>query len=114
MQEQGGGRRTRCRGFPFVGLALATHPQTDEAPEGVKRFVRWGASPRAAQGSDSSGPACEPSAKGGPMFIRDDIRYFADEVLKHRTLLNYDGQAENVQIGELIQQCVANVTEKAA
>ena len=44
----------------------------------------------------------------------EDIRHFADEVLKHRTLLNYDGQAENVRTGDLIAECVEKLPEQAA
>ena len=94
-------------------LVLATHPQSAEAPEGVKRFVRWGASPRAAQALIRAARV-RALSQGRAHVSFDDIRYFSDEVLKHRTLLNYDGQAENVQVGELIQQCVTNVGEKAA
>lgn len=94
-------------------LVLATHPHTAEAPEGVKKFVRWGASPRAAQALIRAARV-RALSQGRAHVSFDDIRYFADEVLKHRTLLNYDGQAENVQVGELIQQCVTTIGEKAA
>jgi MoxR-like ATPase len=40
----------------------------------------------------------------------DDIRSFAHEVLQHRVLLNYDGQAENVEVKELIDECVNRLT----
>ena len=43
----------------------------------------------------------------------EDIRYFAVEVLQHRILLNYDGQAENVAVPELIQKCLQQLTEDA-
>jgi MoxR-like ATPase len=94
-------------------LVLATHPHTAEAPEAVKKFVRWGASPRAAQALIRAARVRALSQSRAHVSF-DDIRYFADEVLKHRTLLNYDGQAENVQVGELIQQCVTTIGEKAA
>jgi MoxR-like ATPase len=41
----------------------------------------------------------------------EDVRHFAGEVLGHRMLLNYDGQAENLDITELVQECVKNLTE---
>ena len=44
----------------------------------------------------------------------EDIRYFADEVLRHRTLLNYDGQAENIRVVDLIRECVGGLPEQAA
>jgi MoxR-like ATPase len=38
-----------------------------------------------------------------------DVRYFAAEVLQHRALLNYDGQAENVSLRELIDEVIAKL-----
>ncbi len=93
-------------------LVLSTHPETEESPAGVKKFVRYGASPRAAQALIRAARV-RALSQGRAHVSFDDIRYFANEVLKHRTLLNYDGQAENVQVGDLIQQCVINIGEKA-
>jgi MoxR-like ATPase len=44
----------------------------------------------------------------------DDIRHFADEVLRHRALLNYDGQAEGIQVGALVRKAVEALPEQAA
>jgi len=94
-------------------LVLATHPETEFSPPGVKQFIRWGASPRAAQALIRAARV-RALSQGRAHVAYDDIRHFADEVLKHRTLLNYDGQAENVQIGSLIQECVNKLPEQAA
>ena len=94
-------------------LVLATHPETEFSPDGVKKFIRWGASPRAAQALIKSGRLRALSQGRGHVSF-DDVRYFADEVLKHRTLLNYDGQAENVRVGDLIDECLTDLPEQAA
>jgi MoxR-like ATPase len=94
-------------------LVLATHPQTEFAPEPVKRFVRWGASPRAAQALIRAARV-RALSQGRAHVAFEDIRYFADEVLRHRALLNYDGQAEGVQVAELVQKCVEALPEQAA
>ena len=94
-------------------LVLATHPETEFSPDGVKRFVRWGASPRAAQALIRAGRV-RALSQGRAHVAFDDIRYFADEVLKHRALLNYDGQAENIAVGNLIRECVETLPEQAA
>ena len=94
-------------------LVLATHPATEFSPEGVKKFIRWGASPRAAQALIRAARVRALSA-GRVHISFEDIKYFADEVLKHRTLLNYDGQAENIQVGDLIDECVNVLPEQAA
>ena len=41
-------------------------------------------------------------AEGRAHVAFEDIRHYADEVLQHRVLLNYDGQAENVRVPDLI------------
>jgi MoxR-like ATPase len=41
-----------------------------------------------------------------------DIRHFAEEVLQHRVLLNYDGQAENISVAALIQEVLSAVPEE--
>ncbi|MEK6260852.1 MAG: MoxR family ATPase [Planctomycetota bacterium] len=93
-----------------VRLVLATHPGTDFAPPRVRQFVKWGASPRAAQAL-IRGARVRALAEGRAHVAFEDVRHFAGEVLGHRMLLNYDGQAENLDITELVQECVKNLTE---
>ncbi len=42
----------------------------------------------------------------------DDVRHFAAPVLQHRVLLNYDGQAENVILPEVIGRCLERLSEE--
>lgn len=93
-----------------VRLVLATHPNSEFAPERVRRYVRWGASPRAAQGLIKAARV-RALANGRAHVSIEDIRYFSREVLQHRVLLNYDGQAEEIQISELIKECVALLSD---
>ena len=94
-------------------LVLATHPETEFSPDGVKKFIRWGASPRAAQALIRAARV-RALSQGRAHVAFEDIRHFTNEVLKHRTLLNYDGQAENIQVGKLIEECVLTLPEQAA
>ena len=93
-----------------VRLVLATHPGTDFAPPRVRQFVKWGASPRAAQALIRAARV-RALAEGRAHVAFEDIRHFAGEVLGHRMLLNYDGQAENLDLADLVQECVKNLTE---
>jgi MoxR-like ATPase len=95
-----------------VRLVLSTHPDSEFAPERVKQFVKWGASPRAAQALIRAGRV-RALADGRPHVAFEDLRSFANEVLQHRVLLNYDGQAESLDIGELVQECVRSLPETA-
>jgi MoxR-like ATPase len=90
-------------------LVLATHPDSEFAPERVKKYLRWGASPRAAQALIRAGRV-RALSQGRAHVSFDDIRSFAHEVLQHRVLLNYDGQAENVEVKSLIDECVNRLT----
>ena len=93
-----------------VALVVGTHPEGESAPERVKRFVRWGASPRAAQALIRAGRVRALAQGRGHMGCAD-IRHFADDVLRHRMILNYDGQAEGVKIGELVREILAEIPE---
>ncbi|HQZ65864.1 MAG TPA: MoxR family ATPase [Planctomycetaceae bacterium] len=86
-------------------MVLATHPDSQFATERVKKYLRWGASPRAAQALIRSARVRALSL-GRAHVSFEDIRHFAHEVLQHRALLNYDGQAENISIRDVIDECV--------
>jgi MoxR-like ATPase len=94
-------------------LVLSTHPDSEYSIPDVKRFVRWGASPRAAQALIRAARV-RALSQGRAHVGFDDIRHFADEVLRHRALLNYDGQAEGIQVAQLVQKCVETLPEQAA
>jgi MoxR-like ATPase len=89
-------------------LVLATHPDSAFATDRVKRFLRFGASPRAAQALIRSARV-RALSQGRAHVSFQDVRYFAAEVLQHRALLNYDGQAENVSLRELIDEVIAKL-----
>jgi MoxR-like ATPase len=93
-----------------VRLVLATHPASEFSTDTVKRYVRWGASPRAAQALIRAARV-RALSEGRAHVAYDDIRHYAGEVLQHRVLLNYDGQAENIRIPALVQECLAQLQE---
>lgn len=95
-----------------VRLVLSTHPESDLATERVRKFVRWGASPRAAQALIKAARV-RALAAGRPHIAFEDVRHFAAEVLRHRILLNYDGQADGVRVGDLVSECVECLSEDA-
>ena len=93
-----------------VRLVLATHPTSEFSTDTVKRFVRWGASPRAAQALIRAARV-RALSEGRAHVAFEDIRHFAEEVLQHRVLLNYDGQAENVRVSDLVKECLQSLKE---
>ncbi len=93
-------------------LVLSTHPNTEYAPDMAKKFLRWGASPRAAQALIRAARV-RALSQGRPHVAFEDIRHYAAEVLQHRALLNYDGQAENISVADVIAECVAKLPTEA-
>jgi MoxR-like ATPase len=96
-----------------VRLVLSTHPGTDFATDEVRKYVRWGASPRAAQALIKAARV-RALSHGRAHVSFDDVRHFAVHVLQHRVLLNYDGQAENVILSEVIGRCLERLSEEQA
>jgi MoxR-like ATPase len=96
-----------------VRLVLSTHPGTDFATDEVRKYVRWGASPRAAQALIRAARVRALSQSRAHVSF-DDVRHFAVHVLQHRVLLNYDGQAENVVLPDVIRRCIEKLSEEHA
>jgi len=95
-----------------VRLVLSTHPGSDFATPDVRKFVKWGASPRAAQ-SLIRAARVRALTQGSNQVAFEDIAYWAPEVLQHRVLLNYDGMAENVVVAEMIEDCLQKLPRDA-
>lgn len=93
-----------------VRLVLSTHPDSEYASEDVKRYVRWGASPRATQALIKAARV-KALASGRQHVSFADIRHYAVEVLQHRMILNYDGQAEGIQISKLLDTIFSDLLE---
>jgi MoxR-like ATPase len=93
----------------FVGrLVLATHPSGATSTALVKKVVRYGASPRAAQGL-VLGSKVRALAGGRGNVSEEDVRRLATGVLRHRLLLNFEGEAEGVTTDQVVADVLANV-----
>ncbi len=89
-------------------LVLATHPDVAEAPALVKKVVRYGASPRAAQGL-VLGAKVRALSRGRGNVSEDDVRRLAPAVLRHRLLLNFEGEADGVTTDQVVSAVLASV-----
>jgi MoxR-like ATPase len=93
-----------------VRLLQATHPDGVDAPDLAKRFVRYGSSPRGAQ-------AVLLAAKIRALFDGrfagsvDDVRASVHPALRHRILLNFEGEAEGIKVDQVIDAIVKAVPE---
>jgi MoxR-like ATPase len=91
-------------------LTMATHPEAEGAPDVVRRYVRYGASPRGAQALILGGKVTALLA-GRYNVALEDLRAIAPAALRHRILLNFEGQAEGVSADDVVQQVVKSVAE---
>ena len=88
-----------------VRLVLSTHPGGEFAPPQVSRFIRIGASPRAAQAL-VLGAKCRALVQGRNAVAVDDLTAIAGPALRHRIMLNFEGEAEGLQPDDLIRTIV--------
>jgi MoxR-like ATPase len=91
-------------------LVLATHPEREESPEVVKRYIRYGASPRGAQAIVTTSKV-RAIMEGRYNVSFDDIRYTAYPALRHRIFLNFEGMAEGKSPDDLIGDIISQLKE---
>jgi MoxR-like ATPase len=85
-----------------VGLVRATRPTNQESPQAVRRWVSWGAGPRASQYL-ILGAKTRAALHGRPTPEPADVRAVAHPVLRHRIVTNYAAEAEGVTAENLIE-----------
>ncbi len=86
-------------------IVMATHPQWERAPEISRRFIRYGASPRGAQAL-VLGAKVRALAEGRYNVSVEDLKTLAAPALRHRIILNFEGEAEGLDIDEMVAQIV--------
>ena len=91
-----------------ISLVLATHPDHATAPDVTKRYVRYGSSPRGAQSLILAAKILA-ILDGRYHVARDDIRAIALNVMRHRIILNFEGQAEGIQTDAVIEGILKSV-----
>jgi len=91
-----------------ASLVRATRPDDGRAPDLVKRYVRWGAGPRAGQ-SLILGAKANAMLAGRLTVSPNDIKRVAAPVLRHRVLPNFAAEAEGVSVERLIEDLVARI-----
>jgi MoxR-like ATPase len=85
-----------------VQVLLATHPDQQDAPEAVRQYVRYGASPRGLQALILTAKVLA-LLEGRYNVSLEDIQAVAYPALRHRLILNFDGLADGITTDELIQ-----------
>lgn len=89
-------------------LLALSHPTAKGAPERVARYVRYGASPRGGIAL-ILGAKARALLSGRANACEDDLRDVARAALRHRLLLNFEGEADGVSTDALVDDLVAAV-----
>jgi MoxR-like ATPase len=93
-------------------LILATHPEHSSAVPDVERYVAYGSSPRGLQALIRTARVwC--AVHGGTAVSTADIRRVALPALRHRMILNFEGEAQNVGVDALLAQVLQKIPSPA-
>ncbi len=93
-------------------LVVATHPGSEVSTDMVNQFVRYGSSPRGAQAM-ILGAKVNALLEGRYNVAFDDVQAVALASLRHRLLLNFEGQAEGVRTDDVIADLLTRVPVQA-
>jgi MoxR-like ATPase len=96
-----------------IRLVAATQPARPEAPQTVREYVRYGASPRAAQGLVVSAKIAA-FLSGRFNVSYDDIRSVAFPTLRHRLILNIDAEVSAVDPDSVVKSVLEHVPDDVA
>jgi MoxR-like ATPase len=89
-----------------VDLVQSTRPASPAAPEFIKKYIQWGAGPRASQYLALAGKALA-VLDGRFNVAREDIQASAKLVLRHRLITNYRAEADQITVDQIIDKLVA-------
>ncbi|MEP7287573.1 MAG: MoxR family ATPase [Chloroflexota bacterium] len=91
-------------------LIIATHSDSDDATPMLRQYVRYGASPRGGQAL-IIGAKIYALLEGRYNVSFDDIKAVAPAALRHRLLLNFEGQAEAITTDQVIADLLAKLPQ---
>jgi MoxR-like ATPase len=95
----------------LVRLVLATHPEGKFAHEATNKYIRWGASPRAAQ-TLALGAKVRALLDGRYNVSFEDVRRTYLPGLRHRVIVNFEAQAEGIESDRVLLELLEQVPEK--
>ena len=96
-----------------IRILRATHPETERVPEIVKSYVRYGASPRGAQAM-VLGAKIHALLDGRFNVAYGDVQAVAPPALRHRVILNFEGEAEGINTDSVVRAILAETPTEPA
>jgi MoxR-like ATPase len=92
-----------------VKLVRSTRPVNDECPEYIKKWVSWGAGPRASQYLVIAAKT-RAALDGRPSPALEDVKKVAHIVLRHRILVSFAAEAEGLDSNKIISKLLDNIS----
>jgi MoxR-like ATPase len=89
-------------------IVMGTHPESKEAPDAVRRFVRFGASPRAAQAVTLAAKVLA-LTRDRLHVAEEDIRDVAFPAIRHRLVLTFEGEAEGATGNDMVEAVLERI-----
>ena len=86
-----------------MDVIIKSHPELDKSPEAVKKYVRYGSSPRGAQAIIRTA-RINALSKGRYNVSYEDIKDVAYDVLRHRVFLNFEALSDGVKVEDIIDE----------
>jgi MoxR-like ATPase len=96
-----------------VRILRATHPDGEATPELVTKYVRYGASPRGGQAM-VLGAKIHALLDGRFNVAFNDVQAVAPPALRHRIILNFEGEAEGISTDSVVRAILAETRTEAA
>ena len=96
-----------------IRILRATHPDTERVPDIVKSYVRYGASPRGAQ-AIVLGAKITALLEGRFNVAYSDVQAVAAPALRHRVILNFEGEAEGISTDSVVRAIIAETPTEPA
>ena len=94
-----------------VDLVRRTRPNSDESPTWLRRWVQWGAGPRAVQFL-IRGAKARAVLHGNYMASTEDIEAVAEPVLFHRILTNFHARSEGMTSSEVVKRLISEARKE--
>jgi MoxR-like ATPase len=94
-----------------VAILLGTHPERPDAPEEVRRYVRWGASPRGLQTLVLAG-RIRALLEGRYNVALEDLEVVAVPALRHRVFLNFEADVAGVDTDQLVSAVLRSLADR--
>ncbi|MDA0204914.1 MAG: MoxR family ATPase [Acidobacteria bacterium] len=96
-----------------IDLVLATQPESAQAHEVARKYVRYGASPRGVQALLQCGRV-RALFRGRLNVSEEDVRSLAGSALRHRIILNFDAHAEGKTEDDILQVILESLDRKSS